>query len=156
MVAENNIGLIHAANFSLGMNIFYHIVKESAKLIDQFDNYDISGLELHHNKKADSPSGTAKTLAEILLNNIRRKEKVTYEMVNRKIEPDELHFASVRSGSIPGTHKIIFDSTADTIELSHSARNREGFAIAAVIAAEWLHGKKGFFTIDDLMKDKLK
>ena len=77
LVTEHNIGFIHAPNFSLGMNIFYHIVKESASLIDQFENYDIAGIEYHHNKKADSPSGTAKTLSEILLNNIKRKEKVT-------------------------------------------------------------------------------
>jgi 4-hydroxy-tetrahydrodipicolinate reductase len=156
LVEESNIGFIHAANFSPGMNIFYHIVKESSKLIDRFENYDVSGLELHHNKKADSPSGTAKKIAEIILNNIRRKEKTVFDIVDRKIKPDELHFASVRSGSIPGTHTIIFDSAADTIELTHTARNREGFALGAVIAAEWLQGKKGFFTIDDMMRDELK
>jgi 4-hydroxy-tetrahydrodipicolinate reductase len=155
IVQQNNTGFIYAANFSLGMNIFYQIIKHAASMFNQFENYDVSGIELHHNKKADSPSGTAKTLAEIVLHNIKRKEKVTYELVNRKIDPRELHFASVRCGSIPGTHKIIFDSAADSIELTHTARSRQGLALGAVLAAEWIQDKKGFYSIDDMMKDKL-
>jgi 4-hydroxy-tetrahydrodipicolinate reductase len=155
LVELNNTGIIYASNFSPGMNIFYRIIQESARLIDKFENYDVSGLELHHNKKADSPSGTAKKLAEILLQNIQRKKKVSFDLVNRKIDPHELHFASLRCGSIPGTHKIIFDSAADTIELTHTARSRQALALGAVIAAEWIQGKKGFYSIDDMMQDKL-
>jgi 4-hydroxy-tetrahydrodipicolinate reductase len=154
-VKNNQVALIHAANFSLGMNIFYQILQQAAALFDRFENYDVSGIELHHHKKADSPSGTARKLADILLKYIQRKKKATYDLVNRKIEPDELHFASLRCGSIPGTHKIIFDSTADTVELTHTARNRQGLALGAVLAAEWIRGRKGFFSIDDMMKDKL-
>ena len=110
------------------------------------------GYELHHNKKIDSPSGTAKTITDILTNNIKRKNKVVFEKINRKIEPEEIHFASVRSGSIPGTHVVGFDSPADTIELKHTARSREGFALGAIMAAQWINNKKGFYNIKDMMK----
>jgi len=150
---QSNIGLIYASNFSIGVNVFFKIVENAAKIINNIPDYDIYGYELHHNKKIDSPSGTAKTLAEILIKNIKRKSKLEYGKIDRKIEPDELHFASVRSGSIPGTHTVGFDSSADTIELKHVARNREGFALGAIMAAQWINGKKGFYDINDMMKN---
>lgn len=151
IVLESNIGLIYSSNFSLGMNLFLQIVELSAKLFNNHDMYDVAGFELHHNQKADSPSGTAKTLAQALLRNIKRKNSIVYAL-NDKIKPNELHFSSLRVGSVPGTHAIIFDSSADTIELSHTARSREGFALGAVIAAEWVYGKRGLFTMADLFK----
>ena len=114
------------------------------------------GYELHHNRKQDSPSGTAKSLAKIIVNNFSRKKKVIYEKLDRKIEADELHFASIRGGSVPGTHVIGFDSAADSIELKHEARSRAGFALGAVLAAEWIKGKKGFFEVNDFMNDLLE
>lgn len=155
IVKKNNIGLIYASNFSIGVNIFFKIVENAAKIINKVDDYDIYGYELHHNRKIDSPSGTAKTIGEILIRNIKRKNKLLFEKIDRKIEPNELHFASVRAGSIPGTHGVGFDSSADTIELKHTARNREGFAIGTLMAAEWIKDKKGFYSIDDFMKDIL-
>ncbi|MBI2653849.1 4-hydroxy-tetrahydrodipicolinate reductase [Candidatus Woesearchaeota archaeon] len=152
IVNQSNIGLIYASNFSIGVNVFFKIVENAAKIINNIEDYDVYGYELHHNKKIDSPSGTAKTLAEILIKNIKRKSKLEYGKIDRKIEPDELHFASVRAGSIPGTHIVGFDSSADTIELKHVARNREGFALGAVMAAQWINGKKGFYDINDMMK----
>ena len=153
LVKQAGIGFIYASNFSLGVNIFYKMVEDCARTINKFSSYDISGIEFHHNRKADSPSGTAKSIAKILEKNIDRKTKLVYEMLDRKIKPDELHFASMRVGNMPGTHKIFFDSDADTIELAHTARNRKGFAAGAILAAEWIIDKTGFFTIADLMKE---
>ncbi len=152
-IKENNNGLIWSGNFSIGVNAFFRIIKESSKIFNKIPNYDILGLELHHNKKADSPSGTAKMISKIIVDNINMKKNVVYEELNRKINEDEFHFASVRGGSIPGTHQIIFDSSEDTIKLEHTARGREGFAFGSVLAAEFIFEKKGFYGIDDLMKD---
>ena len=155
LVKENRIGLIYASNFSIGVHIFFKIIENAAKMFNKIGHYDVYGYELHHNKKIDSPSGTAKTIGEILIKNVKAKDKLLFGMVDRKIEPNELHFASIRAGSIPGTHVVGFDSSADTIELRHVARNREGFALGAVMAAEWVHNKKGFYNIDDMMKNIL-
>lgn len=151
IIKENNVGLIYSSNFSIGVNIFFRIIEDAAKMFNKIDDYDVYGYELHHNKKIDSPSGTAKAIGELLLKNIKRKKKLLFEKIGRKIEPDELHFASVRSGSIPGTHVVGFDSNADTIELKHIARNREGFALGAIMAAQWIQNKKGFYNINDML-----
>ena len=151
IVNQNNIGFIYASNFSIGVNMFFKIIENAAKIINKIEDYDVYGYELHHNKKVDSPSGTAKTIGEILIKNIKRKNKLLFEKIDRKIEANELHFASVRAGSIPGTHIIGFDSSADTIELKHEARNREGFALGAIMAAEWIKDKKGFYKMDDML-----
>ena len=155
----NDVGaaLVWASNFSQGVNLFYRISAFAAKLADHFEEYEVAGVETHHNKKADSPSGTAKTLVEKVLAEMTRKSKAVYEMLERPPRPEELHYASVRVGSVPGTHTLMFDSPADTIEITHTARSREGFAAGAVLAAEWLvSGKrKGVFTIDDVLADLL-
>jgi 4-hydroxy-tetrahydrodipicolinate reductase len=152
IIHEHGIGFLYSPNFSLGINLFLQIVQEAALLMDPFKEYDIGGIEYHHNQKVDSPSGTAKEIANTILTQMHRKKKVLWETPSRALEPDEIHFASVRNGSIPGTHTVMFDSLADTITLTHQARNREGFASGAVCAAEWLKGKKGFFTIQDLLQ----
>lgn len=132
-IAETSgIGCVYSPNFSVGVNVFMQIISHAAALVDAFDEYDVAGVEAHHNKKADSPSGTAKALADILRSRISRLKT--------------LEFASIRCGSIPGTHTVILDSPADTITLTHEARSKEGFAQGAVMAAEWIQGKQGFFT----------
>ena len=151
MVKKAKIGCIWSANFSIGVNMYFRIIEEAAKVVNNIEDYDVMGVEFHHNLKADSPSGTMKIMGEILLKNIERKKTAVYEMLSRRIKPSELHLASVRGGSIPGVHEIIFDSKADTITLTHSARTREGFAKGAVMAAEFVNKKKGFFSINDLM-----
>ncbi len=153
IVAENKIGLIYASNFSIGVNIFYRIVENAAKIFNRFDDYDSYVYELHHRRKHDAPSGTAKSIGEILVKNLDRKKALLFEQLNRKINDDELHVASIRAGAIPGTHVVGFDSEADNIEMRHEARSRKGFAVGAVLAAEWIHGKKGFYTINDMMKE---
>ncbi len=150
-----DIGFMWSGNFSIGVNLFFRILEASSKIMNNIEDYDCLAYEMHHNKKKDSPSGTAKMMADILLKNLDRKSKLVTEMLDREPKKDELHFASVRGGSIPGTHSIMFDSDADTIELKHTARSRKGFALGSVLAAEWLKGKKGFFGIDDLMNDIL-
>tara|TARA_Y100000310_G_scaffold128407_1_gene127600 strand:+ start:13162 stop:13908 length:747 start_codon:yes stop_codon:yes gene_type:complete len=154
-VEQTDIGVIWSGNFSVGVNIYFKIIENAAKIINNVDDYDVFAHEFHHNQKADSPSGTAVMLGKILTDNIERKNKVVTEELKRKIEPDELHVSSTRGGSIPGTHVVGFDSTADTIELKHTARGRQGFALGAVMAAQWINEKKGFYDIDDFMKEKL-
>lgn len=153
---KGEIGIIYAPNFSIGVNLFFRVLAQAAKLFDKFQDYDAYIYELHHSQKLDSPSGTAKKCGEIILANMKRKSKAVYDKLDRKIEPSELHVASVRAGNIPGTHTVGFDSKADTIELTHTARGRVGFAAGAVLAAEWLGNKKGVFTMDDMLKDVLE
>jgi 4-hydroxy-tetrahydrodipicolinate reductase len=159
-VESTGASLIWATNFSLGVNIFYRIAWYAAGLVDAFPEYDVGGFESHHNKKLDSPSGTAKTLVEGTLARIGRKDKAVWETLDRRPLPNELHFPNLRLGSVPGTHSLMFDSPADSIEITHTARSREGFASGAVRAAGWLLNgengiRKGFFSIDDMLKDVL-
>lgn len=149
------IGVIYASNFSLGMNLFFRIIENAAKLMDRFDEYDPYIHELHHRGKVDSPSGTALTLAEILQSRLERKNNVLPETAKGQILPAHLHVTSTRSGKIPGTHIVGFDSEADSIEIKHTARNRSGFALGALYAAEWIIGKQGLFTMADLMNSQL-
>ncbi|HLD87638.1 MAG TPA: 4-hydroxy-tetrahydrodipicolinate reductase [Candidatus Nanoarchaeia archaeon] len=153
LIAKNGTGLIWSGNFSLGVNFFMRIVEGAAALIDQVDGYDISIHEFHHAKKADSPSGTALMLGNAILKQMTRKESIVTERLDRPINPNELHISSTRCGSIPGIHKVTIDSAADTIELTHTARTRQGFALGAVLGAEFIAGKKGVYTIDDLMNE---
>ncbi|RLG14505.1 MAG: 4-hydroxy-tetrahydrodipicolinate reductase, partial [Candidatus Nanohalarchaeota archaeon] len=142
IVEKNNIGFIWASNFSIGVNLFFKMIRNASQLMNRFEDYDIYGIEMHHNQKKDSPSGTAKTIGDILLKNIERKKRVVTERLDRKIEPDELHIASVRAGTISGTHIVGFDSAVDEIELKHTAKGRIGFAGGAIMAAKWIENKK--------------
>lgn len=151
IVENSGIGLVWSGNFSLGVNIFFQLVKSAAKIMNRFSQYDAMVHEYHHRHKSDSPSGTAQMIGEIMVLNLDRKTGVTSELHQRRIEKSELHISSTRGGSVPGTHQVIFDSDVDTIVLEHSARSREGFAEGAVIAAEWVCGKNGMFHIDDMM-----
>ena len=153
IVKDSGIGLIWSGNFSIGVNAYFKIIEQAAKIMNNVKDYDVFVHEFHHNQKADSPSGTAIMIGKIIIENMERKNKVVTEELKRKIEPNELHISSTRAGSIPGTHIVGFDSAADTIELKHTARSRQGFAAGAVLAAEWIQGKKGVYDINDLMKD---
>jgi 4-hydroxy-tetrahydrodipicolinate reductase len=162
-VEQAGSALIWASNFSIGVNIFYRIAWYAAQLADSFPEYDVGGFESHHNKKLDSPSGTAKTLVDGVLARIGRKETAVWETLDRRPLPGEIHFPSLRLGSVPGTHSLFFDSPADTIEITHTARSREGFALGAVRAAQWLlspgeaaGSRNGIFTMDDMLKDILR
>ncbi len=155
-IAKNDVGMIHGTNFSIGVNLFFRIVEGAAKLVNKVEDYDVFGFEMHHRKKADAPSGTAKTLSDILLKNISRKKKVAFHSPDKVLHDDAIHIASIRAGNLPGTHVIGFDSPQDSVELRHDAKGREGFALGAVLAAEWIAGKKGTYTVSDFFDGYFK
>jgi len=157
-VAEEGASLFYSANYSLGVNIFFRTLREAARLIAPFEQFDIALCEQHHTGKADFPSGTAIKAAEEILKSNPRKRKVVRELEDgRKLQSDELQVASIRLGSVFGVHSALIDSESDTIELTHTAKNRAGFASGAVRAAEWLvrrHATSpGFYTMDDFLND---
>ncbi|MCH2695191.1 MAG: 4-hydroxy-tetrahydrodipicolinate reductase [Acidobacteriia bacterium] len=153
IIQDNGVGCVYAPNFSLGLNIFLQIVKTGAKLLHSFDNYDAFAMEIHHRKKMDSPSGTAKKIGDILLEYFPRKQHLVTECLNRKILPEELHLVSARSGYFPGTHSVIFDSEEDSLELVHRARSRAGFSFGALLAAQWIQERKGFYAFEQVLKN---
>ena len=148
--------IIWSGNFSLGVNIFFSILDRASQIMNSFSEYDPFIHQFHHNKKADSPSGTASMMGNIVLKQIDRKSVIISEELKRTINPEELHISSTRGGSIPGTHLLTFDSSVDTIEIRHTARGREGFATGAVAAAEWIKNKNGFYNINNMMQDIIK
>jgi len=147
----SNLTMIYSPNFSEGVYQFSKLVKYAAELFSQIDGYDCYLHEWHHRGKADSPSGTAKNLANILIQTFQDKEDFQALSIGEKIRPKSLSVSSTRAGSIPGTHEVGFDSEFDLIQVRHQAYGRESFAIGAVRAAEWIFGKKGIFTMDDFM-----
>lgn len=136
------------SNFSIGVNIFFEINKYAASLMSRYDQYDVSIEETHHTQKKDSPSGTAITIAEQVLQKITRKKNWVN---NPTLNPPDLEIISKRIDPAAGTHKISYTSSVDDIELIHTAHNRQGFAEGAVLAAEFLQNKKGIFTMKDVL-----
>lgn len=155
-ISKSAIGVITSPNFSLGVNIFLQMLANASEIINNFDEYDVLVNEWHHRQKKDSPSGTALAIGNLLLKHIERKKMLVTERFDREPQSNEIHLVSTRGGEIPGTHTVFFDSQADTIEITHTARNRTGFALGAIICAEWIIGKKGFFTMQDWMEDVMK
>lgn len=135
IVQQSNIGLLYSPNFSIGVHLFINMLKKAGLEMRLHPEYDVAGIEIHHKQKVDAPSGTAKAIAQALSSNLHR----------------DIVFSSVRVGEIPGTHTIMFDSPFDTITLTHEAKGRHAFAAGAIKAAEWLHGKKGFYTLEDIL-----
>lgn len=152
VVRNNDIGLVYAPNFSIGVNIFFNVVERAASLMNRFSDYDPYIIELHHNQKADSPSGTALQLGKILLENLQRKKDLLTNAPKGKPPAESLSLSSIRVGHIFGTHIVGFDSSYDHIELKHEAKSRRGFALGALLAAEWVRDKKGLFTFMDVLK----
>ena len=130
--------IMTAGNMSIGVNMFYRIVEEAAKIMSQFSDYDVAVWELHHNQKADSPSGTALEIARRVQAGYKNKTDLVFDAFHERPVANQLHVSSTRVGNVPGTHKVFFDGTADTIELTHTARSREGFAVGAVNCLERL------------------
>lgn len=158
IVKKNDATLLFGSNFSIGVGIFSRLVEKAASIINAYNGYyDIMMTEAHHRNKKDSPSGTALTIANKIIAANQQKTRICTESLQRKIEADELHIASLRGGDIPGMHRVILDSPADSITLEHNARNRSGFASGAIIGLEWLlKDRKGFFTIDDFFNDFMR
>ncbi|NVO02454.1 MAG: 4-hydroxy-tetrahydrodipicolinate reductase [Bacteroidetes bacterium] len=146
--SDTNQTIFHASNFSIGVNIFFEINQRLAELMNDHEEYDITIDEIHHTQKIDSPSGTAITLADQIIKNVKRKSL----WVNENTQEDaSIGINSQRIDNEPGTHIIQYESEMDVIEIKHTAKNRRGFAIGAIIAAEWVIGKKGFFNMKNLL-----
>lgn len=151
---EAEQSLLYGSNFSIGVNIFFHINRLLAKAVDPYKQYDVQVEEIHHIHKLDAPSGTAITIAEGIIDNNTSKSSWVNEVVGTESgiinKPDELLIESLRIEEVPGTHTVLYSSEVDQIEFKHTAHNRDGFALGAVVAAEWLEGRKGFFQVTDI------
>jgi 4-hydroxy-tetrahydrodipicolinate reductase len=156
--AGNNT-LLYASNFSVGVNVFFYVNKVLAKLMNRYPQYDVQVEEIHHKQKLDAPSGTAITIAEGILDGLERKNTWVNEVIGQQddviVKPNELLIESHRIEEVPGTHTVIYSSEVDELEFKHTAHSRAGFALGAILAAEWLHGKKGFYSIQDMFDFKL-
>jgi 4-hydroxy-tetrahydrodipicolinate reductase len=148
LCATHNSAFFYASNYSIGVNLFFRLNKQLARLIAPYQEYDVSMVEVHHTEKKDAPSGTAITLAEGIIDALPAK---TQWINDTKTTANEVPIVSLREGIVPGTHIIRYDSDVDTIEIQHIAHSREGFAVGAVVAAEWLKGRRGVFGMDDLI-----
>ena len=145
---QNNTAFIYASNYSVGVNIFFEVNKRLASLMAAHHDYEIQLTEIHHTTKKDAPSGTAITLAEQVLENIPRKKNWINHISDN---PEDLEILSERTDPAPGTHKVKYSSTIDDIEIIHTAHTRKGFALGAVLAAEFIAGKKGVFSMKDVL-----
>jgi 4-hydroxy-tetrahydrodipicolinate reductase len=143
-----NGSFLYASNFSVGVNIFFEVNKRLAALMSPHSSYDVTLEEIHHTQKRDAPSGTAITLAEQVMQNIPRKEKW---VLNESTDTKDLIIISKRIDPAPGTHVVKYSSSIDDIEIIHTAHNRTGFATGAVLAAEFIHNKKGIFSMKDVL-----
>ncbi len=143
---ENEAAFIYASNFSLGVNLFFELNRNLAKLMNKFPEYKVAIEEIHHTQKLDAPSGTAITLAEQIMEN---SEKTGWQL--DKAADNEIPVTAKRIENVPGTHTISYNSEVDTIKIEHIAHSRDGFALGAIIAAEWLQDKKGVYSMKDVL-----
>lgn len=141
IIKDHQIGAVYSPNFSIGAHLMFEILSQASKVMAGFNQYDVAGMECHHKDKKDSPSGTALKMAKILEENMKKSK---------------IPFSSLRCGSIPGTHSIVFDSPFDKITLTHEARTGEGFAQGALKAAEWIQSRKGIYAFEDCLRDLIK
>ena len=154
-IAANGYTLFWASNFSLGVNLFFELNKRLAQMMNRYANYDVAMTEIHHTEKKDAPSGTAITLAEGILENLDRKLEWVLVDSQQSTDNSQLGIEALREGKVPGTHIVKYDSAVDSITIKHEAKSREGFALGAVVAAEFLVGKPaGFYSMADLMNEE--
>lgn len=147
LVNANNGALVHASNFSLGVNLFFELNKKLATMMSDFEDYKVSLQEIHHTEKKDAPSGTAITVAEGIIEN----SNFTKWHLGTSNKEDSLGIEAIREHDVKGTHVVAYDSDVDQIEITHKAHSRDGFALGAVIAAEWIQGKKGTYGMKDVL-----
>lgn len=148
-IEANGYTLFWASNYSLGVNIFASVNKYLAKIMNSFPAYNVSMTEVHHTQKLDAPSGTAITLAEGIIENLDRKDAWK---LDKEVNPSDIAIKAIREGQVPGIHTIRYESDVDFIEIHHELKSRESLALGAVIAAEFIAGKKGLLGMQDLMK----
>lgn len=146
LCTEKKGAFLSSSNFSLGVNIFFELNEYLAKIISKFDSYKVEMEEIHHTQKLDAPSGTAISLVKGIIDN---SKYAGWTLENN--DENQIHIDAKRIENVPGTHTVTYNSGVDTIEIKHTAHNREGFALGAVIAAEWIVGKKGIFTMKDVL-----
>jgi len=145
---KNNGAFIYGSNFSLGVNIFFELNAHLARIMSKFSQYKVEMEEVHHTQKLDAPSGTAITLAKGIIENSGYSG---WTLDHSSGNSNEIVIDAKRIENVPGTHSVFYNSDVDTIEIKHTAHNREGFALGSVIAAEWIIGKKGIFTMKDVL-----
>ena len=150
IILSKDLAFMWASNFSIGVNIFFKLNKELAKLMNNYDDYNVRINEVHHAAKLDMPSGTAISIAKELTDNLDRKNNWELDEDNNSYDPNLIQINSERIDPVPGTHTTIFESDIDSIEITHTAKNRKGFATGAVIAAEWIKDKKGFYEFKEV------
>ena len=143
---KNDTAFLYASNFSIGVNLFFKLNEQLAKMMNNQSEYKVNIEEIHHIHKLDAPSGTAITLAEGIIENSKSSD---WSLSTDK--SDEIQIDAIREGEVPGTHTITYESSIDAISIKHEAHNREGFALGAVVAAEWIVGKKGIFKMSDVL-----
>jgi 4-hydroxy-tetrahydrodipicolinate reductase len=147
--SKNNGSFFYASNYSIGVNIFFEINRRLASMMNGYDMYDVKMEEIHHTQKLDAPSGTAITLAQGIIENIERKTNWLCDTEGG--DEKSINITAKRIDPAPGTHIVTYDSPIDSIEITHTAHSREGFATGAIVAAEWLLGKKGVFSMKDML-----
>ncbi len=145
---ENNKGFFYASNFSIGVNVFFKVNQFLARIMNKTTEYEVSMEEIHHIHKLDAPSGTAITLAEGIISEIEQKKGW---LLDKPSNTSDIGIKAIREKEVPGTHRIKYDSEVDYINIEHVAKSRKGFAMGAVLAAEYINGKKGYHTMDDLL-----
>ena len=155
LVDEQEASLLYAPNFSIGVAVIRRALEAITPLLNEIDDYDPFVQEVHHTNKVDSPSGTAQMLGELIVEKLDRKTRVETETQHRRIDPEAVHVTSTRAGSVFGEHTVAFDGPYDQISVEHRAKNRRGFAAGAVRAAEWLQGRQGLFSLEDVLHDWL-
>ena len=143
---KNDTAFLYASNFSIGVNLFFKLNEQLAKMMNNQSEYKVNIEEIHHIHKLDAPSGTAITLAEGIIENSKSSD---WSLSTDK--SDEIQIDAIREGEVPGTHTVTYESSIDAISIKHEAHNREGFALGALVAAEWIVGKKGIFKMNDVL-----
>lgn len=153
---SSNNTLLYGSNFSIGVNLFFHLNTVLAKLMNNYPAYEVQVEEIHHTQKLDAPSGTAMTIAEGIIEELDRKSEWLNEVVGTPIpdviKNEQLLIESHRIENVPGTHTVVYSSEVDDIEIKHTAHSRAGFALGALVAAEWLQNKQGFYNVADVFK----
>jgi 4-hydroxy-tetrahydrodipicolinate reductase len=142
---KQKLAFIYSSNYSLGVNIFFYVNKKLAEVMKKYPEYAVSIEEIHHIHKKDAPSGTAVTLAEDIL------DQINLEKWSLSNEANSLHISAIREGEVPGTHSVMYENGIDAITIRHEAKSRDGFALGAVIAAEFTQGKQGFYTMKEVL-----
>lgn len=154
-IPRYHVGLLHATNFSLGVQLTMRLMADAARMLHRFENYDVLLHEWHHKDKKDAPSGTAISMAEQIIKQFPRKKKWVLPPADRALQPDELSISAARGGTAVGYHAALFDSPGDLITVTHTSKGRAAYADGAITAALWLQGRIGVYTIDDLLQEML-